>query len=397
MRNVAKLTIVTTAVTLVALLAQAARLQADSNLSPPASKPDGVKSNTGRSNPDKPRFVEVRSGLQSWQGLDIGRASNLLLLMTRDGQLRRVELDEAAQIQELSKPFNPAAAGELTTALRQEFGQKFQIVRTAHYLVCHDTDESFAREAGDLAEELYRAFMSHFGSRGMALTKPQFPLIMLIFDTESEFQSYLARSPGAPAFSQIAGYFSVQTNRVAFYNAAGKDKAKSGSARWHNLTTVVHETTHQLAFNTGCHRRFADNPLWLVEGLAMYFESPGIQGNKIVWTEVGKLNRPRLDRFATYRRSSRSSDAVRSLVTNDDRFRSDSTVGDAYAESWALTYFLIKTRPSQFQRYMKTIAGKQPLEQDTPQKRLGDFQVAFGQDLRMLDSHFLRYVDEELK
>src|SRR5262249_26146628 len=154
--------------------------------------------------------------------------------------------------------------------------------------------ESFAREAADLIEDLYRSFTSYFGVRGMGLSKPQFPMVALIFNTESEFRNYMARSPGAPRLSQVTGYYSVDTNRVAFFNAAGQGLAKSG-ARWQNLTTVIHEATHQIAFNSGCHRRSADNPVWLVEGLAMYFEAPQVQGKRLVWNEIGHLNKPRLD------------------------------------------------------------------------------------------------------
>ena len=219
---------------------------------------------------------------------------------------------------------------------------------------------------------------------------------MLIFDDESQFRNYAASAPDMPAVSQIAGYYSAETNRVAFFNAGGKDSKKYGDTRWHNLTTIVHEATHQIAFNSGCHRRFADNPLWFVEGLAMYFEAPEARGKKLVWSEVGSLNTPRLDRFSNYRRKNRPSDSLKSLVSGDARFRSDDAVSNAYAESWALTYFLIKNRTPQFQRYLKTIAAKPALLADTPEQRLADFQTAFGQELRLLDASFLRFIDEEL-
>ena len=63
-----------------------------------------------------------------------------------------------------------------------------------------------------------------------------------------------------------------------------------------NMATIVHEATHQIAFNSGLHVRFADNPLWLTEGMAMYFEGPDPDGG-YDWKAIGELNRPRYDRF----------------------------------------------------------------------------------------------------
>src|SRR5262245_63767441 len=99
------------------------------------------------------------------------------------------------------------------------------------------------------------------------------------------------------------------------FNAAGKESKKYGNTRWHNLSTTIHEATHQIAFNSGCHRRFADNPVWLAEGLAMYFETPEVHGNKIVWSSAGNLNTPRLDRFVSFRKKDRKPDSLKTLIT----------------------------------------------------------------------------------
>jgi hypothetical protein len=126
----------------------------------------------------------------------------------------------------------------------------------------------------------------------------------------------------------------------------------------------------------------------------MYFETPEIQGSRIVWGTAGTLNQPRLDLFASFRKKKRAKDSLRSLVSTDDRFYSDGTAGDAYAESYAFTYFLVQQRMSQFLKYVRMMAAKPPLAQDTPERRLADFQEAFGQNLHLLEASFLRFVDE---
>ena len=42
------------------------------------------------------------------------------------------------------------------------------------------------------------------------------------------------------------------------------------------MATIVHEATHQIAFNCGMQQRYADIPLWLCEGMAVYFEAPDL-------------------------------------------------------------------------------------------------------------------------
>ncbi len=341
----------------------------------------------------RPRHLEFRSAQEPVQGLDFGRRANNQLLLTRDGQLRCVQLKQEDDVRELIKPFEPVSHRELETAIRKELGPKFKTLRTPHYVIGHNTTDAFAQEAADLVEDLHRAFTAYFGARGMGLERPKFPMVVLIFGDEPEFRRYMLATPGTPELKQIAGYYSVETNRVAFFNA-GNDTAKYGNTQWHNMTTVIHEATHQIAFNSGCHRRSADTPLWFVEGLAMYFEAPEIHGKKMVWGEIGRLNTPRLNRFAAYRKKGRTADSLKSLVTSDLRFHADATAADAYAESWALVYFLANNRAPQFYKYIRTMIAKPALDQDSPEERLEEFQAAFGRDLRLIDQSFTRYIDE---
>jgi len=352
----------------------------------------GEPATTSAVRPTKPAYVEIQSGQQVYRGLDSGRSGNWMLLLTRDGYMRQVRIDETARLRNLTEPFRPAPPATVTGLLKTEFGAQFKFVSTAHYLICHNTDDSFAAETADLAENLYQSFLSHFGARGMGFTRPQFPLVFVVFDQEAEFRRYMQGSGSSPMMGKVAGYYSMETNRVAFFNAAGPESAKYGNARWHNLSTVVHEATHQIAFNSGCHRRFADSPPWLVEGLAMYFETPEVRGNKIVWSEVGKLNQPRLQRFLAFRKN-RPDYSIKTLVSSEERLSNDATAADAYAEAWALTYYLMNERAGQFYRYLKQQAAKPTLKQDTPETRWAEFEASFGRNHRLFDAAFLRYVD----
>jgi hypothetical protein len=157
-----------------------------------------------------------------------------------------------------------------------------------------------------------------------------------------------------------------------------------------NIATIIHEATHQLAYNSGFHRRFSDNPLWLAEGMAMFFEAPNRRAGD--WKGIGEVNRPRLELFRReFIVGSRPMD-IQKLLRNDDLLRDKRTALVAYAESWALTYFLMRTRSNQFFDYLKILAKKPPLDQDTPDQRLADFRTAFGEDMDKLAEEFVRYM-----
>jgi hypothetical protein len=62
------------------------------------------------------------------------------------------------------------------------------------------------------------------------------------------------------------------------------------------VATIVHEATHQIAFNCGLQQRYADIPLWLCEGMAVYFEAPDLTSTR-GWRGIGRVNYPRLETF----------------------------------------------------------------------------------------------------
>jgi hypothetical protein len=161
------------------------------------------------------------------------------------------------------------------------------------------------------------------------------------------------------AAESIIGYFSLRTNRMTMYDLTGaagtsRRNSRSRSAAQINqllarpeaartTATVVHEATHQIAFNCGLHARYSDCPLWFSEGIAIYFETPDLRSAR-GWRNIGAVNRPRLVRFRQYLRH-RPADSLRTLLAGDDRFRDPRQSLDAYAEAWALTYFLIRGVP----------------------------------------------------
>lgn len=152
------------------------------------------------------------------------------------------------------------------------------------------------------------------------------------------------------------------------------------------VATIIHEATHQIAFNSGLQTRFADIPLWVSEGLAVYFETPDLQSSK-GWRTIGAVNANRLARFREYL-PKRPAGSLESLVMDDKRIRDTRTALDAYAEAWALNYYLIHNHPRKYLAYLEMLSSKKPLVWDKPEARLQQFRESFGDDLEAARHRF---------
>ena len=327
-----------------------------------------------------------------------------VLLLDPAGVLWAVTPDELVERERSLASFVRLDAAGMSAAMMDALPPGFRTHKTAHYLICHNTSAAYAKWCGSLFERLYLAFRTYWRRQGMELTDPDWPLVAIIFGNKDSYERYAQHELGEAADS-IVGYYSLRSNRVAMYDLSGLDSRQAGrSARAQIRTilsrpetermiaTIVHEATHQLAFNSGLQTRYADIPLWVSEGIAVYFETPDLQSAR-GWRNIGAVNRVRLADFRRYL-PQRPTDSLTSLIASDDRFRNTRSAADAYGEAWALNYFLLRKHKAAYIRYLKTLAAKRPLLYDKPADRLAAFRAAFGEDLRSLDAEFLRAMDE---
>jgi hypothetical protein len=127
----------------------------------------------------------------------------------------------------------------------------------------------------------------------------------------------------------------------------------------------------------------------VVEGLATMFEAPGVYDSRHHTRREDRLN---LARLADFRRVAphHSAELLRSIVAGDELFRTNA--GAAYAEAWALTFFLAETRSGKWARYVARTAAYPPFTEVSAERRLADFTAVFGDDWRMLEARFLRFM-----
>lgn len=326
-----------------------------------------------------------------------------LLLKTPDGELWAVTPDELVERNSNDAPFEPLAAEELGPRVLATLPDGFTVHATAHYLICYDTSRAYAQWCGSLFERLYLAFLNYWKNKGFEVAPPEFPLVAVVFADRRSYERFSQPEVG-DAIGQIIGFYSLRSNRVTTFDLTGIEAYRVPGARNTSATginrmlerpdaeravaTIVHEATHQLAFNCGLQTRYTDVPYWVSEGIAVYFETPDLKSRK-GWRNIGAVNLRRLEAFRRYLLE-RPPGSLASLVANDDRFRDPRQAENAYAEAWALNYFLLKQEAEAYHEYLRKLSAKGLLIWDEPATRLAEFQAAFG-DLEQLDAEFVRY------
>jgi hypothetical protein len=384
---------------------------------------------------DSQTLIELQAGKQAYQGRLLFHTDEELYLLERDGRMQRLKNADISQFRKLDDRFVKASAVEVRTQLQREFGRQFEVIGTGHYLVCGRSEQ--AQKYASLFEDLYRTFRGYFSVRGFKLTEPEFPLVAILFPDRAAFRAY-ARGDGVPASPGLQGYYLQDSNRIALFDPGVRSisshsqflpssvplrsffpeppragdyeigsrrwqlpspsAALRGSETWHGTSesdlhdTIIHEATHQVAFNLGIHSRTAPNPKWVVEGLATVFEAPGIRNAGLQYQASTRVNHERRAWFAAFRKARRIPKSLAAFIAEDNLFASATL--DAYSQAWAFTFFLIETRSQAYSQYLQRLAARPPFTPYTAAERIDDFQKSFGNDIILLEAAFLRFMDE---
>lgn len=328
-----------------------------------------------------------------------------VLLLTQDGKLWPLPKEDITSRTKDEKLFQPLTRQEYTKQLKSSLPRGFNVYETKHYVICYNTSLGYAKWVGALYERLYSGFYNYWPNKGAVLKDPELPLAAIVFDTRTAYEEYARGELGAST-STIMGYYSLHTNMVTMYDLTGHEELKFVGDRnsltrisqvlsqpnaERNVATIVHEATHQLAFNSGLQQRFTDTPFWVSEGLAVFFETPDLDNSK-GWGKIGAVNRYNLVNYRKYLRT-REAGALSKLLSDDKRFRDPATMADAYAEAWALNYYLINTQGQTYTKYLKLLSEQTPLVMQEPADRQEQFLKLLGKSLDQLETDLLKYMD----
>jgi len=199
-----------------------------------------------------------------------------------------------ASISSVQASENAQAARLLAVA-----GDGFRIHRTDHFFVVSDSDDDSVQALSYRLESTYQAVERFCEAMKLPIRPPPGRLPVIHFNRYSQFQRY-SRAIGFEDAS-APGFYHLQNNTIAFCNLPDFPPLQEISRRieqaeaqrdpsvapeqigeWRsqrdalvetfNRLVIQHEAAHQILFNVGVLSRDADNPDWLVEGLACQFE-----------------------------------------------------------------------------------------------------------------------------
>lgn len=359
------------------------------------------------------REVKFRDGEQLRQVLGevlVEAVDGGILLQGTDGRQWAIQPEEIENSRDVSEPLKPMTNDEMEKAMLAELPGGFNALRTDHYLIMYNTTKAYSQWTGNLLERLYKAHFAFWKKKGVELVEPRFPLVAIIFDTKESYREYASKELG-DSVDAIIGYYHLQSNRITMFDLTGVEGLLPNNAKVsrnvllnevlrqpgaeRTVATIVHEAFHQLAYNTGLQVRLADNPFWVSEGMAVYFESPDFSSSQ-GWSTIGKVNQYNLREFSNYLRQ-RPADSLVTLLSDDQRFRNPATSTAAYAEAWALNYYLLRRRSKEYAEYLAFLAAKPPLGQSDPKVRIEEFKKYFGADLQKFDQQFLNYITTQVR
>lgn len=289
-----------------------------------------------------------------------------------------------------SSAAKPLGRDELEAQLRAMFPHH-SLVRTEHYLICHDVDNDFARQAEKVLEQVYRSFFDFWRELDLPVSEPDYPLIVVMFQDANEFSRHVERELGSNSAGLVA-FYGMASNQVA---VRVEKTPRAEVASWHGnprttfATNLVHEAVHQLMCNSGMQTRFADYPLWVSEGLAAYFE-PADPYAKNGWRRPGGLQSARLAQLQWVIKSSQRVELTE-LVGGDEKFRQTATAPDSYALAWGFNYWLLKRHRAEYLTYLRWLSQKTSPSLDGPERRVNDFQSIFKSEPDELSRPFMDF------
>jgi len=203
--------------------------------------------------------------------------------------------------------------------------EKRHSIKTRHFEVQCNSTEKVAQAYSKLVEIIRAKLAEMFPSRIYRNARSA----VFIYASQEDFmaQDRLGRWMGRG----LGGYYRPDNQSISTYH---------GTFGFTGTTfgVLCHEGTH---YYQGLVLKDFDNiPIWLVEGLAVYFGDGSIFDPKTAKIEVGKIPRDRLAHIQEKMLMKRQ-EAVEKLVALTRE--SGGFGGSQYADAWALIYFLVNS------------------------------------------------------
>jgi hypothetical protein len=300
----------------------------------------------------------------------------------------------------------PAGDAARCVELASEIGLPLQVHRTDQFLVLSSAEDAWASVTGRLLDRVYLRFYEQFSRAGFEPKPAPDKLIWVCFNSYGALEAYARAADGAEV-SWMDAYYSHRTNRVATAVAVGRPTAQakarpSGSSGriaafgdpgggqaasgGLDIRTIIHELTHQLAFNSGLQRRGATYPFWLTEGLATNFEADSSES-----IGLGREDSRYRQRLIEVKAGGRLIPLEQFVGMTEYPAGQGPATRDAYAQSWGVFHYLLESQPCALRKYMAELSSVWLPKQNTESLRRR-FIAVFG-PVKPLEEGFRRFID----
>jgi len=177
------------------------------------------------------------------EGKPLSWNAEQMLLLGRDGKLHEFNPKLAKEAVKTGPSFVGYSAADMKATLQQEFGSRFEVTTTRHYVVVHPVGSA---TNGPIGLRIFtNRFEHYFRVRGFSLEEPAYPLVAVVFRDQAEYMRN-ATASGTPMHPNTLGHYDPLSNRVFLFDVAAHAKAADWSEK---AATIIHEATHQTAFN----------------------------------------------------------------------------------------------------------------------------------------------------
>ncbi|HBP16752.1 MAG TPA: hypothetical protein DEA08_03025 [Planctomycetes bacterium] len=223
---------------------------------------------------------------------------------------------------EVPKP-EPQKTGEDTewykdTAAKISEWEDAKVYKSKYYLIRTNVKQLYARRYMKMMDQYFKRFITVF-KNFLPETKYERSEIY-IHASKAEFHE---KNPQVP--KTAGGFYQPKTKRVVAYHGIF---GKQGTTR----TVLAHEGTHQFE-DIVLRGKFWNCPIWMLEGLAVFFESAIYKNGKV---QIGLIPRERL--YSLKRGLANNAlIPLRTLIRTPQRQFS----GYHYAHAWALIYMVV--------------------------------------------------------
>jgi hypothetical protein len=270
-------------------------------------------------------------------------------------------------------------------------------IETSHFKVIHDINSSQAADIANMLEFAYEHFNLVYTANGFNLHSPDEKLVWYCFTDARAFSEH-ALEFDSMNLPWLTSYYSAKTNAVSIVKPcnlenwkmdkiAGARPAVAGvyilpSVDTSNdeLTRIMHEAAHQLAFNTGLQKQKVMYPVWVSEGLASNFENWHASANNTNVREQRLLQMYRENRLIP----------LNEFILISRMPESSSMRKDIYAQAAVFYKFLSEKHTDSLKNYMSYVYNVRTGWRSRAALHT-EFTYAFG-SLKDLNASWLDYL-----